>query len=506
MPDPSAPVLRMHGISKSFFSVPVLVDVDLECRPGEVHALLGENGAGKSTLMKILAGVYQPDDGEIEVEGSQLHFSHPRDAQLKGVSIIFQEFNLLPDRTVAQNVFLGREPTRHGVVDTRAMEDAIVDLMAEIDPAISIPPSAMVSELSLAQQQTVEIAKALSYEAKILVMDEPTAALPTHEVTALFERVRALRDKGMAILYISHRLKEIFELADRVTVLKDGHVVDTSDVKDVTTDSLVRSMVGRDLSHYFPPLASEDEVGDVRLSVRSGVVEGKLDGIDLELRAGEIVAVAGLAGCGNTELAEAIFGVHPLDQGTIELEGQPVRIKSPRQAIRLGMGFVAEDRKTDGLVLPLSVRDNALLPIRGLGSWLFRLPANVIDSVRDLAAMVDLRASSLDMGVRYLSGGNQQKVVLAKWLAVRSKILIVSEPTRGIDVGAKAGIHELLREQARAGVAVLMISSELPEVIGMGDRIIVMRNGAIAGELPSGATEDEIMLIATGGREGAVAA
>ena len=505
-PDPSGPVLRMSGISKSFFGVEVLSHVDLECHRGEVHAILGENGAGKSTLMKILAGVYQPDGGTIELDGEPVQFGHPRDAQLKGVSIIYQEFNLLPERTVAQNIFLGREPRRYGIVDNRAMEEATAELLAELDVEKAIPPSALVNRLSLAQQQTVEIAKALSYEAKILVMDEPTAALSPHEIAALFDRVRVLRDRGLAILYISHRLKEIFELTERVTVLKDGALVETVDVASVTARDLVRAMVGRDLSRYFPPLADPGDVGDIRLSIKGGAVAGRLHAIDLELRGGEIVGIAGLAGCGRTELAEAIFGVHPFDEGTVEIDGKRVRMRSPRQAIRTGMGFVAEDRKTDGLVLMLSVRDNTLLAIRGVGSWLFKLPTRAITSVPELAAMVDLRAASLDQEVRYLSGGNQQKVVLSKWLATRSRLLIFDEPTRGIDVGAKAGIHELMREQAKAGVAILMISSELPEVIGMSDRILVMRNGSFAGELPAGSTEDQMMLLATGEQEQAVVA
>jgi ribose transport system ATP-binding protein len=500
------PVLQMRGISKSFFGVTVLSGVDLDCRRGEVHAVLGENGAGKSTLMKILAGVYQADEGTMELDGEPVQFGHPRDAQLKGVSIIYQEFNLLPERTVAQNIFLGREPRRRRIVDNRAMELETSRLLADLDVEKSISPSALVSRLSLAQQQTVEIAKALSYKAKILVMDEPTAALSPHEIAALFDRVRVLRDRGLAVIYISHRLREIFELADRVTVLKDGRLVQTVDVASTTTRDLVRAMVGRDLSSYFPPHATAGDVGDVRLSIRGGSVAGRLHDINLDLRAGEIVGIAGLAGCGRTELAEAIFGAHPFEEGEVELNGTPVRVRSPRQAIRLGMGFVAEDRKVDGLVLLLSVRDNSLLAIRGLGSWLFKLPAGAITSVRDLAKMVELRAASLDQEVRYLSGGNQQKVVLAKWLATRAQLLIFDEPTRGIDVGAKAGIHELMREQAKAGVAILMISSELPEVIGMSDRIVVMRNGTIAGELPAGSSEDQMMLLATGEHEQAVVA
>jgi ribose transport system ATP-binding protein len=363
-----------------------------------------------------------------------------------------------------------------------------------------------VRDLSVAQQQTVEIAKALSFEARILVMDEPTAALSPHEVDALFARVRLLQSRGLAVLYISHRLKEVFDLAQRITVLKDGRKVDTVATDTVTTGQLVQMMVGRELAHYYPPRATAAEIGEVRLRVTDGT-GGKLHGIDLTVRAGEIVGLAGLAGAGRTEVARALFGVEPFTAGVVELDGKPVRIRSPRQAIRAGIGFLTEDRKTEGLILPQSVRDNALLAVRSLGRTRpDGRPAQGARSVLDLARMVELRAASLEQEVRYLSGGNQQKVVLAKWLATRARILLFDEPTRGIDVGAKAGIHELMRELARNGGAILMISSELPEVIGMSDRILVMRDGTIAGELPAGSSEAEIMLLATGEREAEAAA
>jgi ABC-type sugar transport system ATPase subunit len=504
--EPGVPLLQMRGITKSFFGVPVLDAVDLDVMAGEVHAVVGENGAGKSTLMKILVGAYQPDAGSILVDGEEVRFGHPRQAQERGVSIIYQEFNLLPERTVAQNIFLGREPARGPFVDNRTMEEATAKLLAELGVEGAISPGSPVRELSVAQQQTVEIAKALSFEARILVMDEPTAALSPHEVDALFERVRLLQQRGLAVLYISHRLKEVFELSRRITVLKDGRRVDTVASDAVRPGDLVRMMVGRELDHYFPPRATAGEVGDVRLQVRSGAV-GKLHDVDLEVRAGEIVGLAGLAGAGRTEVARALFGVEPFTAGVVELNGKPVRIRSPRQAIRAGIGFLTEDRKLEGLVLPQSVRDNALLALRSLGqARMSERPVKEAPSVLDLARRVELRAASLEQEVRYLSGGNQQKVVLAKWLATRAQILIFDEPTRGIDVGAKAGIHELMRELARAGAAILMISSELPEVIGMSDRILVMRDGTIAGELPAGASEAQIMLLATGERETVVAA
>ena len=504
--EPSVPLLQMRGITKSFFGVPVLDAVDLDVMAGEVHAVVGENGAGKSTLMKILVGAYQPDEGSILLNGEEVRFSHPRQAQERGVSIIYQEFNHLPERTVAQNIFLGREPARGPLVDNRAMEEATAKLLAELDVEGTILPDTPVRELPVAQQQTVEIAKALSFEARILVMDEPTAALSPHEVDALFERVRLLQERGLAVLYISHRMKEIFELSRRITVLKDGRKVDSVASDSVRPGELVRMMVGRELDHYFPPRATAGEIGPVRLQVRGGAI-GKLHDINLEVRAGEIVGLAGLAGAGRTEVARAIFGVEPFTSGGVELNGKPIRIRSPRQAIRAGIGFLTEDRKLEGLVLPQSVRDNALLALRSLGrARVEERPGRAAPSVLDLARRVELRAASLEQEVRYLSGGNQQKVVLAKWLATRAQILIFDEPTRGIDVGAKAGIHELMRELARAGAAILMISSELPEVIGMSDRILVMRDGTIAGELPPGASEAQIMLLATGERETLAAA
>ena len=493
------PLLAMRGIAKRFFGVPVLTDVDLEVRAGEVHALMGENGAGKSTLMKILAGAHQPDAGTIALDGEPVRFGHPREAQRRGVSIIYQEFNLLPERTVAQNIFLGREPTRGPVVDGRAMAAATAALLADLGVERSIAPHSVVRELSVAQQQTVEIAKALSFAARILIMDEPTASLSPHEVEALFERVRRLQARGLAVLYISHRLKEIFEIAQRITVLKDGRRVDTVAAGAVTPAVLVKMMVGRDLDDYYPPRAAT--VGEVMLRVRGGG-NARLHDIDVELRAGEIVGLAGLEGAGRTELARALFGADPFARGEVRLDGAPTLVRSPRQAIRAGFGFLTEDRKAEGLVLPQSVADNSLLALRSLGARLARRRGGGGGaSVLELARDVDLRAASLDQEVRYLSGGNQQKVVLAKWLATKSRLLIFDEPTRGIDVGAKAGIHDLMRGLAAGGAAILMISSDLTEVIGMSDRILVMRDGTIAGALLAGATEAEIILLATGQHE-----
>ncbi|MFI6786094.1 sugar ABC transporter ATP-binding protein [Nonomuraea sp. NPDC050383] len=477
----AGPVLEMTGIVKSFLGVRVLDGVDLEASAGEVHAVVGENGAGKSTLMKILAGVHAPDEGRMKIDGRGVAFGHPIEAQRAGVAIIHQELTLLPERTVAENVHLGREPVRRGLVDRAAMESATGELLSSLGEE-SFGPRDLVRRLSVARQQVVEIAKALSLNARIVVMDEPTAALADHEVELLHTLVRRLTARGIAVLYISHRLREIFDLADRITVLKDGARVTTADASSLDIPALVRLMVGRDLDSYYPPRAAEPP-GEVMLSVRGGV-NARLHGIDLDLRAGEIVGVAGLQGSGRTELARALFGAEPFTSG----EMTPRRPRSAREGIAAGIGLVTEDRKAEGLLLNQRVRDNALLVARTIR---MRRPA-----VERLLERVRLSPSRPAQEVRLLSGGNQQKVVLAKWMAVAPRVLLFDEPTRGVDVGAKAAIHELVRELARDGTAVLMISSELPEVIGMSDRIVVLRDGRIAGELPAGSTEEAVMRLA----------
>jgi ribose transport system ATP-binding protein len=487
-----APLLEMRDIRKSFLGVEVLHGVGLDCNPGEIHAVVGENGAGKSTLMKVLAGVHSPDSGEVLIKGQPVHFSHPVQAQGAGVAIIYQEFNLLPDRTVAENVFVNREPTRRGLVDIRAMERRTDDLLEEVGE-VSFGPRTLVRNLSTAQQQVVEIVKALSLDARILVLDEPTAALAEHEVEVLFTLLRRLRERGLAMVYISHRLREIFSICDRITVLKDGEHVTTLPVGEVDTNKLISLMVGRELDGYFPPRGTAEEFGDVRLKA-TGITTSLLKGIDLEVRAGEIVGLAGLQGSGRTELARALFGADPIQSGRVEVDGKRVG-RGPRGGINAGMGFITEDRKLEGLALAQPIRDNTLLAMRSLGGKQRRRLPNTV-SVQDLARSVELRARSLEQEARFLSGGNQQKVVLAKWLAVQPGVLIFDEPTRGVDVGAKAGIHDLMRGLAREGVAILMISSEMPELIGLADRIVVMRGGCLAGELPAGAAETEIMHLA----------
>jgi ribose transport system ATP-binding protein len=495
---PEAPpgdvAVRLRGIGKRFPGVIANDDVNIDVRRGTIHAIVGENGAGKSTLMKILCGAYRPSDGEIRIDGEPVSFHHPLEGQQAGVAIIYQEFNLLPDRTVAENIFLGREPRRGVLIDRRGMEDRARELLTELAPDDPISPRELVGNLPVARQQSVEIAKALSLDSRIMVMDEPTAALAAHEVERLFEQIHRLKQRGLAVLYVSHRLKEVFEIADRITVLKDGKRVKTVTSEEVTSPELVRLMVGRELDQYFPPRAAPEARGPVRLRIR-GAGNDLLSGLDLDVHAGEIVGVAGLQGSGRTELARAIFGADPFHYGSVELDGKEIRIGSPRTAVAAGIGFVTEDRKAEGLALAQSVRDNVSLAWRSLGRSVRR--TRELD-VGTLVKAVELRFRGLGQEVRFLSGGNQQKVVLAKWLATEPRLVIFDEPTRGIDVGAKAGIHDLIRGLANEGVAVVMISSELPEVIGMSDRIIVMRQGSIAGELPAGPQESEIMFLATG--------
>ncbi|GAA0389724.1 MULTISPECIES: sugar ABC transporter ATP-binding protein [Micromonospora] len=496
MPDghPGA-LLALRGISKSFLGVGVLHEVDLDVAAGEVHAVVGENGAGKSTLMKIVSGGYAPDAGTITLAGQPQVFGSPRDAQRAGVGIIHQEFNLLPERTVAENVYLGHEPVRRGLVDRRQMLASTRRLLDSIGET-ALPADAPVGRLSVAQQQVVEIVKTLALDARLIIMDEPTAALADHEVALLYRLVRRLQEQGIGILYVSHRLTEVFDLSSRITVLKDGRRVTTVPTADTTADELVRHMVGRELSHYYPPRATPQDIGEVRLTVRAGA-NRKLRDIDLTLRAGEVLGVGGLQGSGRSALARALFGVAPFTAGEVVVDGTPTRLRSPRTAMRAGVAYVSEDRKGEGIVARQSVLDNALLASRAVFALRSGRTARTV-RVRELLAAVEVRSAGDQQEIRYLSGGNQQKVVLARWLAVNPRILLFDEPTRGIDVGAKSAIHDLVRRLARDGAAVLMISSDLPELLGMSDRMIVMRDGRIAGELPAGATEEDVVALAVG--------
>lgn len=498
-------MMEVVNIKKAFPGVQALDGVSVKFYPGEVHAVVGENGAGKSTLMKIMAGAYKPDEGEIIFQGQKTSLNHPVEAQELGVAIIYQEFNLLPERTVAQNIFLGREPSKFGVINLRLLNNQTRDMLTELGVEKMISPESLVSSLSVAEQQLVEIAKAVSLNAKVLIMDEPTASLTNTEVNLLFDLISTLKAKGLAIVFISHRLSEVFGIADRITILKDGELVETKEIGEVTTEDVVYMMVGRALDHYFPPLGTEDDFGEIVLRVKDGENDF-LSKINLELRKGEVLGVAGLQGSGRTELAEALFGAVPFKEGEIELMGKTIAIKNPYKAIRRKMGFVTEDRKSEGLMLMQPIRDNMLLAVRSLQNMLSFVYPDGIGAARnmvpELGKQVDVRVDSYGKETQDLSGGNQQKVVLSKWLASGAEVFIFDEPTRGIDVDAKARIHDIIRGLTKSGVAVIMVSSELPEIIGMSDRILVMHEGTIGGELPARSTEADIMLVATGQQNG----
>ncbi len=489
------PRLAMRGIDKAFLGVPVLSSVDLTVAPGEVHALVGENGAGKSTLMKILAGVHSADAGIVEWKGRAVAFTHPAQAQDAGVATVFQEFNLLPELTVAENVHLGREPRRRGAIDRRAMIDKTAEVLSGLG-VDDLAPTARVGSLSVAHQQIVEIAKALSQGADLICMDEPTAALADTEVALLYRLVERLKERGVSVLYVSHRLREIFDLCDRITILKDGRLVESVATADITPDELVTKMVGRRIEAQFPDRLPGTETGEVRLRIAGGGNDF-VDGIDLDVRAGEIVGLAGLQGSGRTEIAEAVFGIAPFTRGQISVDGRAVRISRPRKAIAAGIALVTEDRKAQGLALRQSVRANARMVLDANARVHSR---QRLARIRGILSSLDLVARGDDQEVQFLSGGNQQKVVVAKWLAAEPGVIVLDEPTRGIDVGAKHKLYSVIRSLAAEGLAVLLIASELIEVIGLADRIVVLHDGRIAGELPGGATEQEVMGYATGRR------
>ena len=487
----------MRGIRKAFPGVQALQDVRFEVRAGEVHALVGENGAGKSTLMRILGGVHQRDGGEILLRGRPVEIPSPTQARQLGISIIHQELNQVPALSVAENIFLGREIRRPGgFIDWAAMYDRARRLLEGL--GLPIDPRRRLGTLTVAEQQLVEIAKALSVDADLVIMDEPTAALTMEETERLFRFIRDLRTRGVAIVYITHRLEEIFSIADRVTVLRDGQYIGTYPIVELTMDELIRSMVGRQLTEKFPK--ESIAAGPVVLEVRGLTVRGQFADVSFTLRRGEILGVAGLIGSGKTAVARALFGAIPLHAGEILLEGRRVGIRSPKDAIALGIGLVTEDRKRLGLVLGMSVGANITLPILPeleTGGFIHQRRERQL--VRDAIRELDMAVASPDQPARNLSGGTQQKVVVAKWLQTRAKVLLLAEPTRGIDVGAKVEMYRLMVDLARRGVGILMISSELPEILGMSDRVLVMHEGRITGEFRGGgATQEAILASATG--------
>ena len=492
----SEAILELKNITKSFSGVEVLHQVAFNLKRGEVHALLGENGAGKSTLVKVITGVHQPDSGEIYLNGEQVHFGDARDSRQAGIAAIYQELSLFPDLDVAENIFVGRQPTtRGGRVDWRKLYAEAGELLTSLGVHLDLKQKAR--NLSIAQQQMVEIARAFSINARILIMDEPTSSLTLSEVADLFRLVRRLRGDGTAILFISHRLEELFELADCITVLRDGSYVDTRPIQEVTRDDLIRMMVGRTITNLFPK--QDVPAGDVILKVDHLSHEGTFQDISFELRKGEILGMAGLVGAGRTNVARTLFGVEPATSGTIQIYGKDIRITSPQQAIQLGLAYVPEDRLLHGLIPAMQINANISLPMlqdyanRG---WLQTQAER--KAAYDVACQMEVRANNIWQRARELSGGNQQKVVLAKWLLTNPNILILDEPTRGIDVGTKAAVHALMSKLASEGMAILMISSELPEVLGMSDRIIVMREGHMTAHFTRAeATQEKIITAAT---------
>ena len=492
----AVPALVMTGISKVFPGVRALESVDFECMPGEVHAICGENGAGKSTLMKILGGSYRPDAGTIHLAGQAVHFTHPRQAAEAGIAIIHQELSLLPHRTVAENIFMGREIARRGILDKAAMRQKAAQLLQRI--GAQIDPQALVSSLSIALQQLVEIAKALLVDARVLVMDEPTAALDERDSRALLALVEGLRRDGVSIVYISHRMPEVTAIADRITILKDGKKIWTRARAAAPIGEIVRAMVGRDLKDFYPaPPASAP--GEVLLAVEAGT-SSVLRDVTFKVRAGEIVGVAGLEDSGKGALAQALVGDIPFTSGEVALRGGRIALGTPRQATAAGIGYLPGDRKREGLALRQSVRDNALLTLRSMAG-LFTRPqrgALASDAIDERLRTMDVRAADFGQEIGTLSGGNQQKAIIVRWLAQASDILVFVEPTRGIDIAAKAAIYETMRRFVDSGRGIVVVSSDMPELIGIADRVLVMHQGRVSGEVQRGASEEDIMHLALG--------
>ncbi|MFE4140439.1 sugar ABC transporter ATP-binding protein [Peribacillus sp. YIM B13472] len=491
--------IEMNNIKKSFGKVNVLKNVSLKVKPGEVHAFLGENGAGKSTLMKVLSGIHKKDDGEIKIDGNLIDIKNPNIAKELGIGIIYQELALAPDLTVAENIFLGSFQNKKGIVQWNDMNSKASELIKSI--GFQVNPKTITGYLSVAHQQVVEICKALSQNVKVLILDEPTAVLAPQDVEKLFDILKTLKSQGVSIIYISHRLEEIFEIADAITVLKDGEVTGSVLPKEVSKDQLISMMIGRNLEALFPERNAQ--IGKEILKIVNLSTKEKLKNVSLTVHAGEVVGLAGLVGSGRTEIARALFGVDKLESGEFTLDGKSIQTKSPSDAVAKGIGLVPESRKEDGLVLPMSIRKNiTMTQTKSITKFV-----NVIQSKKekgianDLIQKLRIKTNSCETPVENLSGGNQQKVVLAKWYHTNTKVLILDEPTRGVDVGAKVEIYQLINELAEKGLGIIVISSELLEVIGLCDRIYVMDDGRIKGSLTKeeSITEEKIMSLAVGG-------
>lgn len=492
--------IQMKGIHKAFGTNQVLTGVDFDLVEGEVHALMGENGAGKSTLMNILIGLHPRNEGTILIDGKETYFSNPREAEQFGIAFIHQELNIWPDMTVLENLFIGKELTsKAGFLNTKQMKALAKSQFEKL--AVSIPLDQEAGECSVGQQQMIEIAKALMTNAKVIVMDEPTAALTEREIEKLFAVINSLRKQGVSIVYISHRMEEIFTICDRITVMRDGKTVDTKPIPDTSFEEVVRKMVGRELTERYP--ARNPKPGEVVLEVKNIGRKDAFDNVSFSVRSGEIVGFSGLMGAGRTEIMRALFGLDSLNSGEMWVRGKKVNIRKPDDAVKHGIGFITEDRKDEGLVLDFSIRENMVLP----NLFSFSGKAGLISSKKEkdfvdtLIKRLLIKTESSETAARNLSGGNQQKVVIAKWVGIGPSVLILDEPTRGVDVGAKREIYQLMNELTDRGVAIIMVSSELPEVLGMSDRIIVVHEGQISGELSrEEATQEKIMTLATGGQ------
>ncbi|GAA2972608.1 rhamnose transport system ATP-binding protein [Microbacterium terrae] len=499
---PGATVLELKRVVKSFGAVVALRSGSLTLERGSIHALIGENGAGKSTLVKIIAGLYHRDSGEFLLGGESVDFASTAQSKAAGIAVIYQEPTLFPDLSVTENIFMGRQPTnRFGRIDRKAMRTEAAEIFQRL--GVGLDPDRITEGLSIADQQIIEIAKAISLDARVLIMDEPTAALSGVEVERLFAVARSLRDEGRALLFISHRFDEVFDLCDTVTVMRDGSYIDTTPIAETTVDDLVRQMVGRDVTELFPKLPAE--IGDVVLEVEGLTRRGVFRDVSFQLRAGEIVGLAGLVGAGRSEVARAIFGVDSYESGRVTLHGTALPKGNPSKATARGIALVPEDRRKQGLVLDDGVSRNITLAIRKkLAKWGLIWTGLENEAGKVWASRLEVKTAALDAETGTLSGGNQQKVVIGKWLATEPTVLIVDEPTRGIDVGTKSEVHRLLSELAQQGLAILMISSELPEVLGMADRVLVMREGRLTGEFPRAeATPEAIMFAATADAEAA---
>lgn len=485
-------ILKMEGISKRFLGVVALQDVDFELFPGEIHALVGENGAGKSTLMKVLMGIHHPDGGRILFKGQPFQAKNPKDAQQHGISMIFQEFNLMPDLTVAENIFAARElrKARNLLIDDRRMNQKTQELLDSL--SLSFSPTQKISSLSVAEMQMVEIAKALLYNSDVLVLDEPTSALAEHEVNKLFDILRRLREQGVAIVYISHRLEEFDRIVDKITVLRDGKYIGTKRWKDTTVPEMIRMMVGRSLEEQFP--SRNAKIGEVVLEARN-FSNTKLKNVSLSVRSGEVLGLAGMMGAGRTEFARAIFGADPRESGEIFMDGRQIAVHTPADAIAHNIVYLPEDRKKDGLLLDQSVAMNILLASLSDNARHGIVNAkSCADTVSQKLSELSVKTPSSKQLVKFLSGGNQQKVLVCRWLCLNARVIIFDEPTRGIDVGAKYEIYSLINKMAEAGAAIIMISSEMPEVLGMSDRIAVMYEGRMVGEVERAEASQEKIL------------